>query len=154
MGKKKRLYIGIVVILILLLTQCAGGKKSVAIDFAEASMVDANAKKAVSLMSEDYLDQMLDRYDAPTKKVLISNMQDSFDNFQDEMVENYGKRWKAKVEYIDGYTEDDGRYFVVLNITFKGTGGLLGLKDLEETTELSVALVKEGGKWRVDDLYE
>ncbi len=154
MNKKKALaIIGVVLALILLLSQCSGSKKSVAMDFVAASSSDMNAKKAVSLMSDKYMLETMDKYGAATKKVLISEMQERFDAHKEDMIDKYGRRWKATIDYIDSYKNDDGRYCVVLNLTYEGTGGLLGMKDLEDTDEFTIALVKEGGKWRVDDMY-
>ena len=154
MDKKKGIVlVGIIVLLVLLLTQCSGSKKSVATDFVEAFSSDMNAKKAVSLMSDKYMLETMDKYGAATKKVLISEMQERFDDYKEDMINEYGRRWKATIDYIDSYQNDDGRYCVVLNLTYEGTGGLLGMKDLEDTDEVTVALVKEGGKWRVDDMY-
>lgn len=154
MDKKKLLTIGsIILLLVLLLTQCSGTKKGVAKDFVEAATSDMNAKKAVSLMSDKYLLDTMDEYGAATKKILISEMQQRFDAHEEDMKDNYGRRWKAAIEYIDGYKDNDGRYYVVLNVTYTGSGGLFGTKDLEDTAEMTVVLVKEGGKWCVDDLY-
>lgn len=154
MEKKKILAIGaIILLLVILLSRCSGSKKSVAMDFVEATTSDMNAKKAVSLMSDEYMENTMDQYGAATKRVLIAEMQKNFDAHEEDMEDNYGRHWKANVDYIDGYKDDDGRYYVVLSVTFEGTGGLLGMQDLEDTDELTVALVKEGGKWRVDDLY-
>ena len=154
MDKKKTLIIaGIVLALILLLSQCSNSKKDVAIDFAKASLSDMSAKKAVSLMSDKYMQDTMDQYGAATKKVLIAEMQQNFDAHEESMEDNYGEHWKTEIDYIDGYKDDDGRYYVVLSVTFKGTGGLFGMKDIEETDEMTIALVKEGTKWRVDDVY-
>lgn len=154
MDKKKLLIIVAVVLLfVVLLSLGSGGKKGVAMDFAEAMFSDLNAKKAVSLMSEEYLEENMDRMGAATKKVYISELKQNNAIQKEDLEDHYGRHWKVKIDYIDGYKNNDGRYCVVLNVTHEGTGGLLDLKDLEDTREYTVALVKEGGKWRVDDIY-
>ena len=141
----------VVVLAIVSLFSCTGGKKDTAMDFANAMLSDFNAKKMVSLMSEEYMEAYMSQMDAQTKKILITKLNDKFKTLEEECVNEYGKHWKIKIKYIDTYKLDDDTVAVSLSVTYKGSGGFLGLTDKEDTEEMTIGLTKERGKWKVCD---
>ena len=58
----------VALIVVVLLFSCSGSKKSAAMDFANAMLCDFDAKKMVSLMSEDYRENYMSQMGAETKK--------------------------------------------------------------------------------------
>ncbi len=134
----------IILVLILILSQCSGSKKSVAIDFVEALFVDVDAKKVVSLMSDDLLAEIMESTGSETKKVLISNLEKKLEASMEDFE-------KAKVKYIDEQKIDSSTSEVYLELTYTKSGGLFGLDSDTDTDSVTITLVKEGGKWRVDD---
>ena len=132
------------VILYSLISGIMGSPKKVAMDFAEAMLCDFNAKKMVSLMSEDFLNQSMENTGAETEKILISVLKEN-----SKAMDEFGESWKVKLEYIDEYQTEDGNVKVAINVNYKGTGGFLGLSDKEKTEKLTLILVDEGGEWKV-----
>lgn len=152
--KNKKIFslLAVIILIVTLLFSCSGGKKRVALDFAEAYAKDFNAKKMVSLMSEDYKKDYMEKMDAGTEKILISKMKEKFKTVEEKYEDRYGKHWKVKIEYIDSYKLEEKMVAVSLNVTFKGKGGFLDMTDKENTEELTVLLTKERGKWKVCDM--
>ena len=140
-----------VILVMVLLFSCSGNKKDVAMDFAKAMLSDFDAKEMVSLMSEDYKETYMDQMGAETEKILISKLKEKFKTVEENYEDEYGSKWKVKIEHVDTYELDDGIVGVALKVTFKGSGGFLGLSDKEDTEDMTVALIKEGGKWKVCD---
>lgn len=141
----------VALLVIILLVSCSGSKKDVAMDFAAAMLKDFDAKEMVSLMSEEYKEECMSQMGAETEKILISKLKDNFKSVEESYEDEYGDNWKVKIEYIDTYELDDDIYAVVLSVTFKGSGGFLGLSGKEDVEELTIALTKEDGKWKVCD---
>lgn len=139
----------VAILIIVLLFSCSGSAKSTAIDFAEAKLSDLNAKKMVSLMSEDYKEDLMKNNNAATEKVLISRLEKGLESYQEKIENKYGSKWKVEIKHIDNYEVDDNLVEVVLSVTYKGKGGFLGLSDEKDTEEVTVALCKENGKWKV-----
>ena len=120
-------------------------------DFATAMLSDFDAPKMVSLMSEDYKEAFMSQMGAETEKILIAKLKDTFEAIEDTYEDEYGDNWKVKIEYIDTYELDNDIIAVALSVTYKGSGGFLGLSDKKDTEEMTVALIKENGKWKVCD---
>lgn len=137
------------VILYSLISGIMGSPKKVAMDFAEAMLCDFNAKKMVSLMSEDFLNQSMENTGAETEKILISVLKENSKAMEEYYIDEFGESWKVKLEYIDEYQTEDGNVKVAINVNYKGTGGFLGLSDKEKTEKLTLILVDEGGEWKV-----
>lgn len=135
----------IVVVLILVLNMCSGGGnvKSVAVDFAEALLDDADGKKVVSLMSEDLLESTLRNTECATKKVLIEYLNDGLEETRSDYK-------KVTIKYIDKKELSDGTVEVYLSCTYT-QDQLLSFKDKETTDTLTLTLTKEGSKWKVCD---
>ena len=149
---KKYGVIAVVVILVtVLLFSCSGSKKDVAMDFATAMLKDFDAKEMVSLMSDDCKEEYMSQMGAETEKILISKLKENFKSIEENYEDEYGDNWKVKIEHVDTYELDNDIYAVALSVKFKGSGGFLGLSDKEDTEEMTVALVKESGKWKVCD---
>lgn len=149
--KKYGAFALMLLLVIVLLFSCSGGKKDVAMDFATAMLKDFDAKEMVSLMSDDYKEEYMSQMGAETEKILISKLKDKFKSVEENYEDEYGDNWKVKIEHVDTYELDDDIYAVALSVTFKGSGGFLGLSDKEDAEEMTVALVKEHGKWKVCD---
>lgn len=96
------------VILYSLNSGIMGSPKKVAMDFAEAMLCDFNAKKMVSLMSEDFLNQSMENKGAETEKILISALKENLKAMEEYNIDDLGKSWKVKLEYIDEYQTEDG----------------------------------------------
>ena len=137
------------VILYSLISGIMGSPKKVAMDFAEAMLCDFNAKKIVSLMSEDFLNQSMENTGAETEKILISVLKENSKAMEEYYIDEFGESWKVKLEYIDEYQTEDGNVKVAINVNYKGTEGFLGLSDKEKTEKLTLILVDEGGEWKV-----
>ena len=135
----------IVFVIVLVLKMCSGGgnAKSVAIDFAEALLDDADAKKVVSLMSEELLESTLRNTGCATKKVLIEYL----DTGLEEQREGYKK---VKIKYIDQQKMSDGSIEVYLSFTYT-KDKLLSFGDEEVSEQLTITLTKEGSEWKVSD---
>ena len=129
-----------------------GGKSAekTAKNFVE-SMLDGDAKKCVSLLTDDAVEQT----GSATRKILINTMDDALEGLVEEYKDKYGNSWKYKVTAIDSYEYTyeyyNGGYIgdavkVVVEIQHKG-GGLFDDEEGEETETL--VLVKEGRKWLV-----
>lgn len=144
MNKKTIIIVAALLILVFLLF---GGNspQSVSKDFLEA-MYSGNAKKCVSLMSDDLVLKMQKENGIDTKKLVISRMQGNLDNEIENFKDKYGKKWKFDIEIVDCY-EKDGATKVAFNVQFKGKG-LFKQKDGNEKGTLT--LVKSGMKWRID----
>lgn len=137
------------VILYSLISGIMGSPKKVAMDFAEAMLCDFNAKKMVSLMSEDFLNQSMENKGAETEKILISALKENLKAMEEYNIDEFGESWKVKLEYIDEYQTEDGNVKVAINVNYKGTGGFLRLSDKEKTEKITLILVDEGGEWKV-----
>ena len=137
------------VILYSLISGIMGSPKKVAMDFAEAMLCDFNAKKMVSLMSEDFLNQSMENTCAETEKILISVLKENSKAMEEYYIDEFGESWKVKLEYIDEYQTEDGNVKVAINVNYKGTGGFLRLSDKEKTEKITLILVDEGGGWKV-----
>ena len=120
------------VILYSLISGIMGSPKKVAMDFAEAMLCDFNAKKMVSLMSEDFLNQSMENTGAETEKILISVLKENSKAMEEYYIDEFGESWKVKLEYIDEYQTEDGNVKVAINVNYKGTGGFLELSDKEK----------------------
>lgn len=133
----------IVVVLIFILSMCSvgGNAKSVAVDFAEALLDDADGKKVVSLMSEELLESTLSRTGCATKKVLIEYLNDGLEETRSDYK-------KVTIKYIDKKALSDGTVEVYLSCTYT-QDQLLSFKDKETTDTLTLTLIKEGSKWKV-----
>lgn len=147
--KKYGAFAVVLLLVIVLLFSCSGGKKDVAMDFATAMLKDFDAKEMVSLMSDEYKEEYMSQMGAETEKILISKLENRFESVEKNYKDKYGDNWKVKIEYIDTYELEDDMIAVVLSVVFKGSGGFLGLSDKEDTEEMTVSLIKEGGKWKV-----
>ena len=73
-----------------------GSPKKVAMDFAEAMLCDFNAKKMVSLMSEDFLNQSMENTGAETEKILISVLKENSKAMEEYYIDEFGESWKVK----------------------------------------------------------
>ncbi len=137
----------IAVLTIITMCSCGNkGYKNVAEDFIEA-LLEGDAKKMVSLMSEDLIDDLIERSGCKTKKVLINTLEKSLKADLEAMKDNYGKKWKCEIECVDTYREDD-ICTVILDVTYKGKSWF---NSKEDTSTIEVVLVKDDGKWRVDE---
>lgn len=73
-----------------------GSPKKVAMDFAEAMLCDFNAKKMVSLMSEDFLNQSMENTGAETEKILISVLKENSKAMEEYYIDEFGESWKSQ----------------------------------------------------------
>lgn len=130
----------IIIVVILIIGMCTGGgnAKKTAIDFAEALLVDADAKKAVSLMSDELLERTLSNTGCATKKVLIEYLDPSLEDQRNDYK-------NVKVKYVDQQEAYDNCVEVYLSCAYTGGGLFSG----EVTETITITLTKEGAKWKV-----
>jgi hypothetical protein len=148
LSSKKIISIGaIALVLILIINSCnSRGYKDTAIAFTKA-WLDGNAKKMVSLMSDDYVDEFMEKSNESTKKTLINTLKKDLEGLQENFVSSYGKKWKYEMQYIDAIKDDDV-CIVTLEVTIKGKKWFSGNK--KESFSIDVELIKKGNKWYVD----
>lgn len=141
-AKKLVSVVAVIVVVVLVLSMFSGGgsAKKVATDFAEALLADVDAKKAVSLMSNELLEQTLSNTGCATKKVLIEYLEPHLEG------ERSGYK-SVKIKYVDQQEIYDGYVEVYLSCTYIGSS----LFSDEVTETITITLTKEGAKWRVDN---
>lgn len=125
---------------------CSGrGYKDTAIDFVE-SLHEADAKKMLSLMSDDLIYELMEVRDAGTEKVLKNQLEKLLESNVESLKSIYGKKWKYEIEFIDAVQEED-LCIVVIDVTYKGKT-LFSKK--ENTSTVEIELIKDGRNWYVD----
>lgn len=144
MNKKITIIIAILLILVFILFS-GNSPKSVSKEFLDA-MYSGNAKKCVSLMSDDLVAEMQKENGIDTKKLVISRMQGNLDKEIENFKDKYGKKWKYDIEIVDCY-EKDGATKVAFKVHYKGKGLF---KQKEGNEKGTLTLVKSGMKWRID----
>ncbi len=112
-----------------------------------------DAKKFVSLMYDETIETQMANMEVETKKIFIKNYEKTFDDFQQQMKDTFGKKWKYNATIVDSYDCETPSYFgnkkmneVVYEITYSGKG--LGNKK-EETESGTFQLIKQGNKWYI-----
>lgn len=144
-NKKFLLVILVVVVVIVVVVSSGKSAEDTAIEFLE-HLHEGEAKKMVSLLSEEMIDDLIDRGNYKTKKVLINSfektLEASIENFKDK----YGKKWKYKIELVDSYEEDESCN-VILEVTYSGK---TLFDKIEESDTIEIELIKEGGKWKIN----
>ena len=139
-------HILIIIVGVIIFTLFIGDSpKSVSKDFLEA-MYSGNAKKCVSLMSDDLISKIQKENGLDTKKLVIKTMQGNLDKEIENFKDKYGKKWKYDIEIVDCY-EKDGITKVAFEVHFKGKG-LFKQKEGKEKGNLTI--VKSGIKWQID----
>lgn len=122
------------------------------------AMHENKASKFVSLMCDDTIEYQMECRDIRTKKLFIKEYEDTFESFQKQMKEKFGKKWKYNIEIIDTYDYEPSDYVdldslegkklkeVAYEITYKGKGLF---NDKDGTESGTFLLVKEGNKWYI-----
>ena len=166
MDKKKILILaGVVLLLLIIVFSCSAPKnkpEKVAKQYADA-LFSCKAKKAVNLVS----DRAIKQSGSKTRKLYEHTIENICDGYKKNMSSKYGDKYKYKTKIIDSYENQItfydntiGDYFkidgmtVVLDVSFSGKKEMffgLTSKKVEESTEMTVFLIKEHGKWRVLD---
>ena len=156
---KKILIIAIAAVILIIIFGGGRSAENAAKDYVEA-MLDGNAKKAVSLMS----DITIEKSNYATKKLLIHAMEEKLEAAREGYKDKYGDRWKYKVKVIDSYDADlsdiedyienielgdsvSGKMKdVAITVTHKGSGWF---NDKEGSEEMVIRCIKQGRKWYV-----
>lgn len=139
----------IIIVLLVVLFACGGrGYKDTAIDFTKATL-EGDAKKMVSLMSDDLVDELMKLKNESTKKTLINTMQKKLEDADEDYKSSYGKKWKYEIEYIDAVKDGDN-CTVTLEVKIKGKTWLGGKKEDSHTEKIE--LIKDGNKWYVNKM--
>lgn len=146
--------IGVVVLFLLFSGRSAEKTAKQALE----AMHENDASKFVSLMCDETIEYQMDTRGTKTKKLFIKEYENTFENFQSQMKDKFGKRWKYDIEIIDSYDYEpsdnidldslDGKELkeVAYEIKYKSKG----LFNNEEGTESGTfLLVKEGNKWYI-----
>lgn len=122
------------------------------------AMHENKASKFVSLMCEEAIEYQMESRNIKTKKLFIKEYEDTFDSFQTQMKEKFGKKWGYHIEIIDSYDyepsddidmgELEGEQLkeVAYEITYEGKGLF---NDKEGSESGTFLLVKQGNKWYI-----
>ena len=146
LSNKKVLLLALVVVLVLILFfSCGKSAEKTAIEFVE-HMHKGEAKKIVSLLSDEMLDNLMERGNYKTKKVLINSFQNILEASIEGFKDKYGKKWKYKIELVDSYKEYKN-CIVILEITYSGKSLF---EKIENTETIEIELIKERGNWKVN----
>lgn len=119
--------------------------EDVAETFAEAMMIDFDAKDAVSLMSDKLINYYMDNYGISSEKEIVKALKEPFKVRKEDALGYYGDDWKAKVTDVVTEREDEKEAIVVVSINNTGSDALWHTN----IDEIRIYLVNESGKWRV-----
>lgn len=148
-SKYKSILIIILAIVLIFILFGGNSPKNVSRDFLDA-MYSGNAKKCVSLMSDDLVLKMQKQNGIDTKKLVISRMQGNLDKEIENYKDKYGKKWKYDIEIVDCY-EKNGLTKVAFEVHFKGK---VLFKQKEGSQKGTLILVKSGTKWYIDEFSD
>ena len=154
-----------VLLLVSLLTACAGGgAKGAATKFAKAMFDPKGGKTIVDLLPKAFVDAGLEEGTYEDKNAMADAMNDGLQVIADGLEEEYGKyKVTVKAGDVEEWDEDEIEAYnglmalgnvdmevkegadVDLEITIKG-------KDGKDSQDLTLSVIKADGKWCVDPL--
>ncbi len=121
--------------------------EDVASEFAEAMFIDFQAKKAVSLMSEDLINSYLDQMNFSSKKEFTERLDYTLNIRKKDTIQYYGEDWEAEIVDVEVQEVIEGLAIVVIIISHEGSDALWHTN----LDEHSIYLTKENDEWRVYD---
>ena len=146
--------IGVVVLFLLFSGRSAEKTAKQALE----AMHENDASEFVSLMCDEAIEYQMENRGIKTKKLFIKEYEDTFESFQTQMKDKFGKNWKYDIEIIDSYDYETSEYIdlgslegeelkeVAYEIKYKSKGLFNNEEGSEKGTFL---LVKEGNKWYI-----
>lgn len=156
--KKFITVVSVVAAVILVFSIFSGRSAEKTAKQALEAMHENKASKFVSLMCDEAIEYQMDNRGIKSKKVFIKEYEEVFDNFQTQMKEKFGKKWKYDIEIIDSYPYEPTEYIdleslegrelkeVAYEVSYESKGLFNDEEDSESGTFL---LVKEGNKWYI-----
>ena len=158
MNKKIVSFFAVIVGVVVLFSLFSGRSAEKTAKQALEAMHENKASKFISLMCDDAIEYQMENRNIKTKKLFIKEYENTFDTFQNEMKDKFGKNWKYDIEIIDSYEYEpsesidldtlEGKELkeVAYEVSYKGEGLFNSKEDKESGTFL---LVKEGNKWYI-----
>ena len=124
--------------------------EDVASEFTEASAIDFNAKKVISLMSQDLIDTYMNKMGFSSKNELISWVNKSLKVKKEDTIAYYGDDWKAKIIEVEIESLKKDSAIVIVSVSHKGSDALWDTN----IDKWRIYLKEENGKWRVYNFQE
>ncbi len=121
--------------------------EDVAREFTEALVIDFNAKKAVSLMSQELIDSYMDDMGFSSERDLINSLNESLEVREDDTIGYYGDDWRAKVIEVEIEKQKDDTAIVVVSVSHEGSDALWNTN----IDDWRIYLEKENEGWRVSN---
>jgi len=121
--------------------------EDVASEFTEAFLIDFNASKTVSLISEELKESWMEQLECSSNIELVFALNEVFEIRKEDNIGYYGDDWRATIDDVEIIDVEDDLAIVVVSVSHKGSDALWNTN----IDELRVYLTREDGSWRVYD---
>ena len=119
--------------------------ENTASDFAEALLIDFDAKKAVSLMSSDLIEYYFKQTGVSSEKELVTLLKATFKSRKQDTIGYYGDDWRAKIIEVDVKKVENDLALVVVSVSHEGSDALWNTN----IDKVHIYLIQEDNKWYV-----